>query len=216
MVHNGRMKHTPNKQTTTIVKISHNQKTTTTTINDKHCTTASNVPGEQRCRDTKISRIYQHDIVVITPGQHKVVGLVRSMVLGLLGPAGLLHRSGSSCGTNSFVTWKAQRTRVLATKRSHVRTCRGALALTVAQNTVHGRVQHQVLVVFQPDILGHVLCPVFMQQGLRVKRRRGEVRPSWTKASNKDTHGKERLDRGGRLCQYHLLDACALTTRASS
>ena len=46
-----------------------------------------------------------------------------------------------------------------------------ALALTVAQNTVHGRVQHQVLVVFQPDILGHVLGPVFMQQGLRGKRR---------------------------------------------
>ena len=117
------------------------------------------------------------------------------MVLGLLGPAGLLHRSGSSCGTNSFVTWRAQRTRVLATKRSYVRTCRGALALTVAQNTVHGRVQHQVLVVFQPDILGHVLCPVFMQQGLRVKRRgetvvdeskqqrhpwKGKVRPRWT------------------------------------
>ena len=46
------------------------------------------------------------------------------MVLGLLGPAGLLHRSGSSCGTNSFVAWKAQRTRVLATKRSYVRTRR--------------------------------------------------------------------------------------------
>ena len=149
--------------------------------------TSANVPGEQRCRHTKISRIYQHDIVVIAPGQHKVVGVVRSMVLGLLVPAGLLHRRWSSCGTNSFVAWRVQRKRALATKRSYVRTRRHSpspkILSTAASNI-------KSWLYSNPTYSDTYLAPFSWS---RVCEGRGEVRPSWTKAGNKDTHEKEQV-----------------------